>query len=318
VAAIFSPIKVSVAYYDTEHANAVQPNPWNGSPNITFWGGTTDGLWDGGAILIQNVSKEPVVIGPGLYVDHFADGSRFEIWDSYIGSGFTLEPGQGLILTQTAGRDFDASDTPIVNSPSQRNSFTPLVHITVNGHTLVYVDAGQVLNAGGFDPGQSEGVSESAPWQLVASRAQPKKPPASLLSAVIHSGAGSGAADARVQQPVTMVGVPQTSLNRVVAAASSQAGTAVSRPGITLLLPAATLPTAASPTGIAPIPSNGQGKPAPSSAATSARAVNSSGSLTKPSSRAVRLASGGASRLRRSILGDPAALDELAGGVLEA
>src|SRR5262249_7012268 len=122
-----------------------------------------DGLFDTGAILIQNISSRPVVIGPGLFVDHFANQARYELWDSFIGSGYMLLPGQSLIVTQTAGRDFDTSDTPIVNDPSQRNGFTPRIHITVDGQALVYVDAAQVLNTGGFDPGQSENVSESAP-----------------------------------------------------------------------------------------------------------------------------------------------------------
>jgi hypothetical protein len=161
------PFTVSLAYYDDEHPNALLPNPWNGSPNTTFWGGTTDGLFDTGAILIRNTGLKPIVIGPGLSVDHFASGAVYQLWDSFIGSGFTLMPGQSVIAAQTAGRDFDTSDTPIVNDPSQRNTSIPLIHITVNGKAYVYQDVAQVLNAGGFDPGQSEGVSESAPWQLV-------------------------------------------------------------------------------------------------------------------------------------------------------
>ena len=219
VAAAPQQIVVSVAYYDDEHANAVLPNPWNGSPNVTFWGGTTDGLYDGGAILIQNTSNSPVVIGPGLSADNFANRATFQIWDSFIGSGFTLAPGQSVIATQTAGRDFDTSDTPIVNDPSQRNFFTPSIHISVNGQALTYLDAAQVLNAGGFDPGQSEGVSESAPWQLVGQVPQKAAASASASgstvtttsTAVPASGGGGGnGAVAPASQPSTVAIAPLT------------------------------------------------------------------------------------------------------------
>jgi regulation of enolase protein 1 (concanavalin A-like superfamily) len=318
VAAAPQPIAVSVAYYDDEHPNAMLPNPWNGSPNVTFWGGTTDGLFDTGAILIQNVSSQPVVIGPGLFVDNFANQARFQVWDSFIGSGFKLLPGHSLILAQTAGRDFDTSDTPIVNDPSQRNSFTPLIHITVNGQALVYVDVAQVLNAGGFDPGQSEGVSESAPWQAVGQVAQPTPRPGHRTAAVIDTASGSATAAPRVRQTVAMVGVPQSSANLVVAVASSKAGITVSGAQPALSRPAPTAPPVASPTGIAPIASSSQRKSSSSSAATAARAVSTSGSLTRPRVRAVRLATATSSLPRRSVLQDPAALDELAQGVVEA
>jgi regulation of enolase protein 1 (concanavalin A-like superfamily) len=210
VAAAPGKILVSVGYYDDEHPNPTLPNPWNGSPNITFWGGTTDGLFDTGAILIQNISAAPVVIGPGLMVDNFANDATYQLWDSFIGSGFTLPPGQSLIAAQTAGRDFDTSDTPVLNDPSQRNSFTPLIHITVDGQALVYIDSAQVLNTGGFDPGQSENVSESAPWQVVGQVPQKPKAPATVpagstatnVGAAVSGASASGAAGGGVLVPL--------------------------------------------------------------------------------------------------------------------
>jgi hypothetical protein len=103
-----------------------------------------------------------------------------------------------VIATQTAGRDFDTSDTPVLNDPSQRNSFIPMIHITVDGQALVYVDAAQVLNTGGFDPGQSENVSESAPWQVVGqdptssmpSSSAPADPNVTNTSAAVPASSG--------------------------------------------------------------------------------------------------------------------------------
>jgi hypothetical protein len=278
VAAVAQPIAVSVAYYDDEHPNATLPNPWKGSPNVTFWGGTTDGLFDTGAVLIRNTSQRPVVIGPGLYLNHFADGTIYQLWDSFIGSGYALQPGQSLILAQTAGRDFDTSDTPIVNIPSQRNSFTPLIHITVNGQALVYLDAAQVLTAGGFDPGQSEGVSESAPWQAVGLAG-----PATPLSGALPSvGIGTGTGTAERVDAVTMVGAPQASAVRAGALAVARGAPPVSRAETALVSSARTPPLVAAPTGIAAIAPAGQTRPAPTITAPRTRAASASISLRRP------------------------------------
>jgi hypothetical protein len=160
-------IQVSAAYYDTEHASPVTPNPWQGSPNTTFWGATTDGVWDGGAILIQNLTNQPVIISPGFYVDGFANGAAFTLWNSFIGKKFSLQPGQQVILTQTSGHNFDTSDQPIIDNPANRTNNEPMIHFTLNGIPVQYVDAGQVINTGGFDPGNAYGTSESHAWEQV-------------------------------------------------------------------------------------------------------------------------------------------------------
>jgi hypothetical protein len=312
VSAVQEPIAVSVAYYDDEHPNAMVPNPWDGSPNVTFWGGTTDGLFDTGAILIQNTSRRPVVIGPGLYVDHFANGATYRLWDSFIRSGYALQPGQSLILAQTAGRDFDTSDTPIVNSPSQSNRFTPLIHITVNGQAFVYKDAAQVLTAGGFDPGQSEGVSESAPWQTVGQVASPRP----LSGAQASAGMDTGTAATTIAQTVAIVGTLRYSAVHAVAAAATAEGAGLLAETALVTSAPSPLPVA-SPTRIAPIAPAGQPKPAPIVAAAPLRAVSVALSLTRPRVRAPRPAAFTSLSLCRSIVHDPAALDELAEGVLE-
>jgi hypothetical protein len=160
-------IAVYAAYQDTEHTGGTAPNPWIASPNVTFWGDTTDGFYDTGAIRIDNRGTLPVTLGPGFYVDGFANGARFQLWDSFIGTGFSLLPGQSVILAQTAGRDFDTSDQPIIADPSQRTTNQPVIHLIVNGLQETYLDANQILNTGGYDVGNATGGSESHPWQQI-------------------------------------------------------------------------------------------------------------------------------------------------------
>ena len=48
-------VRLSVAYYDTEHASPTIPVPWLGSPNTTFFGSPDgSGVFDTGAILLSN------------------------------------------------------------------------------------------------------------------------------------------------------------------------------------------------------------------------------------------------------------------------
>jgi hypothetical protein len=160
-------IAVFAAYQDTEHTGGTAPNPWIGSPNVTFWGGTTDGFYDTGAIRIDNLGTQTVMLSPGSYVDEFDNGARFQLWDSFIGTGFSLLPGQSVILAQTGGRDFDTSDQPIIADPTQRTNNQPVIHLIVNGLRETYLDANQILNTGGYDVGNATGGSESLPWQQI-------------------------------------------------------------------------------------------------------------------------------------------------------
>ncbi|MDB5357483.1 MAG: hypothetical protein JWN24_3936, partial [Phycisphaerales bacterium] len=164
------PVSVSVAYYDTEHASPPAPNPWMGSPNTTFFGNVdATGVWDGGAILVTNPGTANVTISPGLRVDGFANGASFQLWDGNIGSGLVLAPGKSVVFAQPTTGQFDTSDQPIINVPAQRTNNQPVVHLTINGQTYDLTDSTQVLNTGGFDPGEAYHVSESLPWtQLVA------------------------------------------------------------------------------------------------------------------------------------------------------
>jgi hypothetical protein len=154
---------VYVGYAENERTPIFFPNPWIGSPNTTYLGyGGPD--FDTGAILFQNTGPGDVTISPGVYADGFTDGSKFQLWDTLIGHGVTLHPGQNLILAGTESRNFDSSDHPIQTTP---DSSKPVIHVTINGVARTYVDSGQVLNTGGLDVGNGLLRNESLQWRPI-------------------------------------------------------------------------------------------------------------------------------------------------------
>lgn len=167
-------VTVSLAYYDNEHTSPTIPNPWLGSPNTTFFGSdASNGIFDTGAILVTNSGPGNTVIGPGLIVDGFANGASFRLWDSQLAGGLTVQPGARVIFAQPTDGAFDTSDQPIIADPTQRTNNHPVVHITIDGTRYNLTDATQVLNTGGFDPGNAYGISESRPWTQIASIPEP-------------------------------------------------------------------------------------------------------------------------------------------------
>ena len=161
-------VVVYVAYYDDEHPNAAIPDPWRASADTLFFGNTdSSGVWDGGAIRFQNLGPGPAVLQPGLFVNGFANGASFRIWDSVIGTGLALPPGADLILAQPTTGAFDTSDQPIITDPAQRTNNHPIVHFRLDGQLHAMTDQNQVLNTGGFDPGEAQHISESLPWTQI-------------------------------------------------------------------------------------------------------------------------------------------------------
>ena len=100
-------------------------------------------------------------------MDGFANGASFRLWDSNLGAGFALHAGQNLIFAQPGGGTFDSSDQPIINNPTQRTNYHSVVHLTMGGMAYSFVDSVQVLNTGGFDPGEAFQRSESLPWTQI-------------------------------------------------------------------------------------------------------------------------------------------------------
>lgn len=167
-------VTVSLAYYDNEHASPTIPTPWQGSPNTTFFGSdASNGIFDTGAILVTNAGPGSTVIGFGLIVDGFANGASFRLWDGQLSGGLTVPPGSSVIFAQPTDGAFDTSDQPIIADPTQRTNNHPVVHITIDGTRYNLTDTTQVLNTGGFDPGNAFGISESRPWTQIASVPEP-------------------------------------------------------------------------------------------------------------------------------------------------
>lgn len=167
-------VTVSLAYYDNEHASPTIPNPWLGSPNTTFFGSNaSNGIFDTGAILVTNSGPGNTVIGFGLIVDGFANGASFRLWDGQLAGGLLVSPGASVIFAQPTDGAFDTSDQPIIADPTQRTNNHPVVHITIDGTRYNLTDTTQVLNTGGFDPGNAYGISESRPWTQIASVPEP-------------------------------------------------------------------------------------------------------------------------------------------------
>jgi len=167
-------IAVFAGYYDTHHAvnPKPKPNPWLGSPNVTFVGNpdSTNGncpapniCWDTSAIRIDNLTNRPltgVVVACDIANVHYGVGGAHPNWGTN-----TIPVGGTLIVAQTAGNggsieNFDGSDDTnkagcfgcdtLLCQDSIRTT-VPVVKITIDGITTKYFDTGQTLNTGGVD-----------------------------------------------------------------------------------------------------------------------------------------------------------------------
>ena len=196
---------VKVGYADSLRKNGFFPDPWEGSPNTTFWGRlASSGEYDAGAVMIMNTGSTTLVL-TSARVDGFSNGASFQIWDGTIGSGYTIPAGQNLILTQNNGTEnFDTSDQGPGNPSgvdaqgrAHGDNTTPHVKFTLNRTFYDLVDSGQVLNTSGFDfannpPG---GQNESFAWRKIGTFGgqagdTPEPGTFALLGAGMLSGAG--------------------------------------------------------------------------------------------------------------------------------
>lgn len=162
-------VQVYVAFADTTSQAAFFPNPWYGSPNTTFWGSPgPNNFYHGAAVLIYNPGPNNTVLGQNDWVDGFGDKSyRYRIWEGYIHGGYTIAPGQSLILTQTDGTNsignFDPTQDPLsmtANPPS------PVVHLTLDGKAVTFTDTAHVMVIGGSN-WNSFGRNDSLQWRPI-------------------------------------------------------------------------------------------------------------------------------------------------------
>jgi hypothetical protein len=148
--------QVNVGYADDLRPSPFFPNPWKGSPNVTFVG--TSPNIDAGAVRIDNTGATAITI-QNLVVNGFGDGASFGIWGGSL--PLILNPGEMAIFTQTTQYNFDTSDDEGSNPLAQ-----PQVHVTIDSVTSDFTDSGRVLNTGGTDLA-ANGSNESFQWRPI-------------------------------------------------------------------------------------------------------------------------------------------------------
>jgi hypothetical protein len=191
---------VKVGYADGLRAGGFFPNPWGGDPGVIFDGRTPTGVFDDGAIRIDNKGTSPFTIS-NVVVDSFENGAAsFALWGTHV-----VNPGEILILTATSGDNFDTSDLPIHEGPADggyASTAKPRIRFDLNGNPQTVIDSGQILNTGGFDLGTHNGrfnTNESLGWRDIGTTGiadpagdQAAPEPASLALFGLTTLAGAG------------------------------------------------------------------------------------------------------------------------------
>src|SRR5262249_30259675 len=97
-------------------------------------------------------------------VDLQRPGPVYKLWNS-----FSIPAHGSAILTQTGQYNFDTSDSPITACPTQASPSDkriPKVTITIAGVPTALLDAGKVLDTGGFDYASCK-PNESLQWRSI-------------------------------------------------------------------------------------------------------------------------------------------------------
>ncbi len=195
-------VVVALGYADS----ASGLTPWAGSPGTTFVGtapqccathGPDNGnpSYDSGAIEIDNTGTSSVVVD-SVSVE-FGGGSSpssISLWGSGQADALphTLLPGENLVLTMTAGFNFDASDL-LGEACHPDTGVVPVVHVTLNGALTDYRDSHQILNTGGADLASCpRDVSEQTPFTTVLPGDQPAAAPVNIVPPALAGTAMQG------------------------------------------------------------------------------------------------------------------------------
>jgi hypothetical protein len=152
-------VEVQVGYADDLRPSPFFPIPWDGGAGVQLFAGGQNAGYDTGAVRVINNGALPVTIND-LTVDGFGDGASFHIWSSFLGAGYSLNPGQSAIFAQTTSFNFDSSDDEGGNPAA-----IPKVHLTINGGTIDLSDTAQVLNTEGTDHLAANNLNESHQWR---------------------------------------------------------------------------------------------------------------------------------------------------------
>lgn len=162
-----APFEVYVGYADGLRASPFFPDPWQGSPGVTFLGISDTGE-DAGAIMIRNTTGSALTINSvGVTIN--ATGNVAPPWALPV----TIANGGMLILTETAHYNFDTSDMSFISGATYGNLATdcsincPKVTITWDtSNTETLNDTKHTLDTGGFDFA-ANGSNESFNWRLI-------------------------------------------------------------------------------------------------------------------------------------------------------
>lgn len=158
------------------------PNPWKGSPDITFIGALAHGKlkgsekhgWDTSGLLLFNNGKKALHVAR-VRVRFPARNKKVSPWGS-----FTVPPGKSVILASTDsphGGNFDGSEKGYQHLACGTMATTkaPRVRIRMAGGQLeILKDTGHVLDAGGYNPGRKGcHQNESQTWRAPGAAAGP-------------------------------------------------------------------------------------------------------------------------------------------------
>ena len=159
-------VSVYVGYADGVRGGGFFPSIWDGSPNTVFDGVTT-GSYDAGAIRIDNNGSSAITFNSAAISMPWAGLLNYSPgWSSHV-----LNPGEHLVLTETAHYNFDTSDYGVtlsgpVGYADGETAHATHIDITINGVALgTLLDTGHILTTGGFD--QATFGNESYNWRLV-------------------------------------------------------------------------------------------------------------------------------------------------------
>lgn len=186
-AAAVGGVRVFVSYADDARPLIANfPNPWAGSPNVTFDGCATSACltsgFDAGAIRVENDTASSVSVNQvSVQID-----TCLYTWTGPL-YPVALASGASLIATERqfslAGchgptpNTFDSSDIGLGGLPPSgctNDGIQPTVAVTVDGATTSYTDTGQILNTGGVDRANCPpGTNESTQWTLIGDVACP-------------------------------------------------------------------------------------------------------------------------------------------------
>lgn len=158
-----SALSVSVGFADSSGASANFPAPWQGAPNVVFFG-AGDPV-NAGAIRLDNTSGVAMRIDR-VTVDLQRANARFALWEN-----FTIPARSSAILTQTAPGNFDTNAYPLVPCGAELpagETRVPTITISGGGTEVSLTDTAHVLDTGGFD--SSCRGNESLQWRPIGTR----------------------------------------------------------------------------------------------------------------------------------------------------